>query len=69
VSRLVLTVDESRTTRFVHINLPDQDTEQAIRNVERTLNRDKTFVVMGDKVVNSMKVSSVQPAEEVQQPE
>jgi hypothetical protein len=69
MTELVITVDENYKTRFIRIDLPDQTAEEAVRNVERTLNRDQTFVSIADSTVNSMKVSSVMPAEKLAESE
>jgi len=69
MTELVITVDENYKTRFIRIDLPDQTAEKAVRNVERTLNRDQTFVSIADSTVNSMKVSSVMPTEKLAESE
>lgn len=69
MTELVITVDENYKTRFIRIDLPDQTAEEAVRNVERTLNRDQTFVSIADSTVNSMKVSSVMPVEKLAESE
>jgi hypothetical protein len=69
MTELVITVDENYKTRFIRIDLPDQTAEEAVRNVERTLNRDQTFVSIADSTVNSMKVSSVMPTEKLAESE
>jgi hypothetical protein len=62
---LILMVDEDGETRPVHAQLDGLSLDDALTRVQRALNNSKTFVPVGDNVVNSMKVSSVIAASEV----
>jgi len=54
-----IVLDENEGAREVEVEVDEDSSEAALAYVTRQLNKSHTYVMIGDKTVNTMKVSTV----------